>query len=47
VTGWIEPLLNLIRLDRTTVALPVVDLINPENMEQLEINNVPLGGFSW
>lgn len=43
---WSEPLLDVIRRDRTALAMPVIDLINPDTFTY---SSSPLvrGGFNW
>ena len=31
--GWVEPLLQRIKQDRKVVALPIMDIINPDNFK--------------
>nr|XP_023017071.1 polypeptide N-acetylgalactosaminyltransferase 35A-like [Leptinotarsa decemlineata] len=44
--GWIEPLLDRIRENRTNVAMPIIDIINPDTFAY---SSSPLvrGGFNW
>ena len=47
--GWLEPLLERIHLDRSTVVCPVIDNINSQTMEYYsgrgDVGN--RGGFNW
>lgn len=44
--GWIEPLLDRIRLKKSNVVMPVIDIINPDTFAY---SSSPLvrGGFNW
>lgn len=44
--NWIEPLLNLIKRNKTAVAVPIIDIINADTFEY---SSSPLvrGGFNW
>ncbi|XP_050309603.1 polypeptide N-acetylgalactosaminyltransferase 35A-like [Anthonomus grandis grandis] len=44
--GWIEPLLDQIKSNRTKVVMPVIDIINPDTFGY---SSSPLvrGGFNW
>ena len=47
--GWLEPLMERIYLNRTTVVCPVIDVISWEKIEYLGVRG-PVGergGFSW
>lgn len=44
--AWLEPLIHQIRLDRTTVACPMIDLINPTTMIYTSSPMV-VGATSW
>ncbi|XP_013183210.2 putative polypeptide N-acetylgalactosaminyltransferase 9 [Amyelois transitella] len=48
-TGWIEPLLDRIVTDPTTVVSPTVDLIDDKTLEYIaqDIGNLRIGGFTW
>lgn len=45
-TGWIEPLLNRIKSNRTTVVCPVIDIINADTF-QYSGSPIVRGGFNW
>ncbi|KAL5006994.1 hypothetical protein ScPMuIL_015800 [Solemya velum] len=47
--GWLEPALELIKRDDTTVAQPVIDVINASTLgyTAFQANNIQLGGFNW
>ena len=47
--GWLEPLMERIHLDRTTVVCPVIDVISWEKIEYSGIRGAvsDRGGFSW
>lgn len=47
--GWMEPLLERIYLNRTTVVCPVIDVISLEKIEYSTIRGPPgvRGGFNW
>lgn len=47
--GWLEPLLERIHLNRSTVVCPVIDVIGWEKMEYSAIRGPPgvRGGFNW
>ena len=47
--GWLEPLMERIYLNRTTVVCPVIDIISWEKIEYSTIQGPPgvRGGFSW
>lgn len=44
--GWIEPLLAVIKKNRTNVVMPIIDIINPDTFVY---SSSPLvrGGFNW
>lgn len=46
---WLEPLLDRIRQDRSTVVCPVIDVISWERMEYSTVRGPPgvRGGFNW
>ena len=48
-TGWLEPMLERIHLDRSNVVCPVIDRINPETLKFVPRSNdvVNRGGFNW
>uniref|UniRef100_F6VV46 Polypeptide N-acetylgalactosaminyltransferase n=1 Tax=Ciona intestinalis TaxID=7719 RepID=F6VV46_CIOIN len=47
--GWAEPLLDRISRDRTVVALPVMEIINPDNFKftMTPMQRIQRGGFDW
>ena len=45
--SWLEPLVDAIDKDPKTVAIPVVDVINPDTLKYQHVKSVPIGGFSW
>ena len=47
--GWMEPMLERIYLNRTTVVCPVIDVISLEKIEYSTIRGPPgvRGGFNW
>ncbi|XP_059086114.1 putative polypeptide N-acetylgalactosaminyltransferase 9 isoform X1 [Tigriopus californicus] len=48
-TGWLEPLLDRIARDRTTVVCPVIDVIDDDTLEYhfRDSSGVNVGGFDW
>ena len=48
-TGWLEPLVDRIARDQTTVVCPVIDVINDDSfaMRPSKPKEVQVGGFSW
>lgn len=44
---WLEPLLARIKNDRTTVAVPVIDIISSTNFAYSNTGHNVIGGFSW
>ena len=49
VSGWLEPLLDRIARNRTTVVCPVIDVINDETLEYMwqRASGTSVGGFDW
>ena len=47
--GWMEPLLERISLNRSTVVCPVIDVISWERLEYSSVRGPPgvRGGFNW
>ena len=47
--GWLEPLMERIHLNRTTVVCPVIDVISWEKIEYSTVRGPPgvRGGFNW
>ncbi|CAB0000705.1 unnamed protein product, partial [Nesidiocoris tenuis] len=48
-TGWLEPLLDRIARDNTTVVCPVIDVIDDKSLEFMwrDSGVVNVGGFDW
>lgn len=48
-TGWLEPLLDRIARDRTTVVCPVIDVLDDDSLEyhHRDSSGVNVGGFDW
>ncbi|XP_043930773.1 polypeptide N-acetylgalactosaminyltransferase 5 [Protopterus annectens] len=45
--GWLEPLLERVRLNRTKVACPVIEVISDKDMSYITIDNFQRGIFNW
>lgn len=48
--GWLEPLLDRIARDPSTVVCPVIDVINDKTFEyhyRGDANSINVGGFDW
>lgn len=45
--GWLEPLLERIYQDRTTVVCPIIDVISDDTFEYLLGSEMTWGGFNW
>uniref|UniRef100_U3JK68 Polypeptide N-acetylgalactosaminyltransferase n=1 Tax=Ficedula albicollis TaxID=59894 RepID=U3JK68_FICAL len=45
--GWLEPLLDRIRLRRTKVACPVIEVISDKDMSYMTVDNFQRGIFTW
>ena len=47
--GWLEPMLERIHRNRTTVVCPVIDVISWEKLEYSTVRGPPgvRGGFNW
>ncbi|XP_076808999.1 polypeptide N-acetylgalactosaminyltransferase 4-like [Clavelina lepadiformis] len=47
--GWLEPLLERIKENRRVVALPIMEIINPDNFKfsVTPMQKVQRGGFDW
>jgi hypothetical protein len=47
--GWLEPLLNEIKKNETTVVTPIIDIIDKDTMEYKfsTSSKVSVGGFDW
>ena len=46
-TGWLEPLLEQIKLDRKVAACPIIDIINEDNFAYTRSFELHLGAFNW
>lgn len=46
-TGWLEPLLEQIMLDRKSAACPIIDIINEDNFAFTRSFELHLGAFNW
>jgi hypothetical protein len=49
IAGWLEPLLDRIAVDSTTVVCPVIDVIDDDTLEYhyRDSSGVNVGGFDW
>ncbi|ESO82204.1 hypothetical protein LOTGIDRAFT_207460 [Lottia gigantea] len=45
--GWLEPLLNEIYKDRTSVVCPIIDVISDDTFEYITGSDMTWGGFNW
>ncbi|KAL2302063.1 hypothetical protein Nmel_009471 [Mimus melanotis] len=45
--GWLEPLLDRVRLSRTKVACPVIEVISDKDMSYMTVDNFQRGIFTW
>ena len=45
--GWLEPLLEAVTLDRTRIAIPHIDRINPDNLNYETFDPIMHGSFDW
>ncbi|CAL8104774.1 unnamed protein product [Calicophoron daubneyi] len=47
--GWLEPLLDRIKTDRTIIAVPIIEIISDKDFEfhSTKAENVQVGGFDW
>nr|XP_054492545.1 polypeptide N-acetylgalactosaminyltransferase 5 [Agelaius phoeniceus] len=45
--GWLEPLLERVRLRRTKVACPVIEVISDRDMSYMTVDNFQRGIFTW
>ncbi|XP_039554600.1 polypeptide N-acetylgalactosaminyltransferase 5 isoform X2 [Passer montanus] len=45
--GWLEPLLQRVRLRRTKVACPVIEVISDKDMSYMTVDNFQRGIFTW
>lgn len=49
IPGWLEPLLDRIARDSTTVVCPVIDVIDDDTLEYhySDSKATSVGGFDW
>uniref|UniRef100_A0A8C9EWY1 Polypeptide N-acetylgalactosaminyltransferase n=1 Tax=Pavo cristatus TaxID=9049 RepID=A0A8C9EWY1_PAVCR len=45
--GWLEPLLERVRLRRARVACPVIEVISDKDMSYMTVDNFQRGIFTW
>ncbi|XP_052531587.1 polypeptide N-acetylgalactosaminyltransferase 5 isoform X2 [Tympanuchus pallidicinctus] len=45
--GWLEPLLERVRLHRARVACPVIEVISDKDMSYMTVDNFQRGIFTW
>ncbi|XP_075286424.1 polypeptide N-acetylgalactosaminyltransferase 5 [Opisthocomus hoazin] len=45
--GWLEPLLERVRLHRAKVACPVIEVISDKDMSYMTVDNFQRGIFTW
>ncbi|XP_042640319.1 polypeptide N-acetylgalactosaminyltransferase 5 [Tyto alba] len=45
--GWLEPLLERVRLSRAKVACPVIEVISDRDMSYMTVDNFQRGIFTW
>ena len=45
--GWLEPLLDRIGRNSSTVVCPVIDIINTDTLEYVNNGYLAVGGFDW
>ncbi|OXB55427.1 hypothetical protein ASZ78_014555 [Callipepla squamata] len=45
--GWLEPLLERVRLQRARVACPVIEVISDKDMSYMTVDNFQRGIFTW
>lgn len=45
--GWLEPLLSVIKTDRSTVVCPVIDIINDDTFAYVKSFELHWGAFNW
>ncbi|XP_019409946.1 PREDICTED: polypeptide N-acetylgalactosaminyltransferase 5 [Crocodylus porosus] len=45
--GWLEPLLERIRINRTKVACPVIEVVSDKDMSYMTVDNFQRGIFTW
>jgi len=45
-SGWLEPLLSHVKTDRHNVAIPIIDIIDPDSFA-VESSPLVRGGFNW
>ncbi|KAM4689916.1 polypeptide N-acetylgalactosaminyltransferase 5-like, partial [Rhinophrynus dorsalis] len=45
--GWLEPLLEQVRMNRKKVACPVIEVISDKDMSYMTVDNFQRGIFTW
>ncbi|KAM4626760.1 polypeptide N-acetylgalactosaminyltransferase 5 [Discoglossus pictus] len=45
--GWLEPLLEQVRINRKKVACPVIEVISDKDMSYMTVDNFQRGIFTW
>ncbi|XP_073401753.1 polypeptide N-acetylgalactosaminyltransferase 5 [Dendrobates tinctorius] len=45
--GWLEPLLEQVRINRKKVACPVIEVVNDKDMSYMTVDNFQRGIFTW
>ncbi|XP_056391776.1 polypeptide N-acetylgalactosaminyltransferase 5 [Hyla sarda] len=45
--GWLEPLLEQVRVNKKKVACPVIEVINDKDMSYMTVDNFQRGIFTW
>ncbi|OWK51600.1 Polypeptide N-acetylgalactosaminyltransferase 5 [Lonchura striata] len=45
--GWLEPLLERVRMSRNKVACPVIEVISDKDMSYMTVDNFQRGIFTW
>ncbi|XP_071978575.1 polypeptide N-acetylgalactosaminyltransferase 5 isoform X2 [Engystomops pustulosus] len=45
--GWLEPLLEQVRINRKKVSCPVIEVINDKDMSYMTVDNFQRGIFTW
>ena len=46
-TGWLEPLLDRIARNSTTVVCPVIDVLSDDTLQYQHSGYLAVGGFDW